>query len=88
MFGVVLVVPGLLYSSFSQCKERALDGGPIIDWLGALSGNGLDDLDIFQRVLMGLSGFQASVRLSRLISRSDAVSVPYVIVKWVMIAGT
>jgi hypothetical protein len=68
MFGVVLVVPGFdgvgMYSGFSFCEERELDGGSIRDWLTALSGNGSDDLDIFQRFSMGSSGFQASVSFS------------------------
>ncbi len=60
MFGVVLVVPGFdgmgVYSGFSQCEERELDGGSIRDWLTALSGNGSDNLDIFPKVLNGIGG--------------------------------
>jgi hypothetical protein len=60
MFGVVLVLPGFdsmgVYSGFSQCEERELDGGSIRDWLTALSGNGSDDLDIFPEVLDAIVG--------------------------------
>jgi hypothetical protein len=60
MFDVVLVVPGFdgvgVYSGFSQCEERELDGGSIRDWLTALGGNGSDDLDIFPKVLDGIVG--------------------------------
>jgi hypothetical protein len=47
-----------VYSGFSQCEEREMDGGSIRDWLTALGGNGLDDLDIFPKVLDGIVRIQ------------------------------
>jgi hypothetical protein len=71
MFGVILVVPGFdgvgVYSGFSQCEERELDGGSIRDWLTTLSGNGSDDLDIFPKVLdeiVGIPGLGESVSIN------------------------
>ena len=44
-------------------------------------------LMFLQRFSMVLSGFHPSVSLSRFVLISDAVSVPYVVVKWVMMEG-